>query len=296
MKDELLRALVCDGNVSVLAANTTQLAGEAQRVHGTWPVCTAALGRALTGALLMAHPLKHAQGSVSLVFNGNGPAGNVVVVARPDGETKGYVENPHVDLPLTANGKLDVGGALGREGTLSVVTDTGRGEPYCGKTSLVSGEVAADIASHYLLSQQQPTLAYLGVLVDVDMRVLRSGGVFVQPLPGCPDEVVEYLESLSVFLPSFGDALLEGSTVREALGRIFADTGIQVLEQTEPRWKCDCSRSRMEKALIAIGPDALRELMADGGAELHCHFCNQSYWFDEPALRGLAGGCPDITP
>jgi len=289
MKDEMLRALICNGTVSVLAANTTHMAAEAQRIHGTWPVCSAALGRALTGALLMAWPVKHAQGSVSLIFSGNGPAGNVVVVARPNGEAKGYVENPHVDLPLNEKGKLDVGGALGREGTLSVVTDMGRGEPYCGKTALVSGEVAGDIASYYLLSQQQPTLAYLGVLVDVDMRVLRAGGVLVQPLPGCPGEVIDYLESLSDTLSSFGNALLSGSTVEEALKRIFTDTGIRVLEQTEPRWKCDCSQTRMEKALIAIGPDALHELTAeDGGAELHCHFCNQSYLFDELALRGLA--------
>ncbi|MFZ5974321.1 MAG: Hsp33 family molecular chaperone HslO [Bacillota bacterium] len=288
MKDELLRALICGGNVSILAANTTRLTAEAQRIHDTWPVCSAALGRAMTGALLMALPVKHAQGSVSLVFSGNGPAGNVVVVARPNGEVKGYVENPHVDLPLNAKGKLDVGGAVGKEGTLSVVTDTGKGEPYCGKTALVSGEVAEDIASHFLLSQQQPTLAYLGVLVDVDMRVLRSGGVLVQPLPGCPDEVIGYLESRSDTLGSFGDALLSGSSVEEALKHVFSDTDVEVLERTEPFWKCGCSQARMEKALIAVGADALQELIAaDRGAELHCHFCNQSYRFGENALREL---------
>lgn len=248
MKDELVRALAFDGHVSVLAANTTHLAGEAQKVHDTWPVCTAALGRALTGALLMATSIKHPRGSVSLVFGGDGPAGNLVAVARAGAEAKGYIENPHVDLPLSDKGKLDVGGALGREGTLTVVMDTGKGEPYCGKTAFVSGEVAEDIASHFLLSQQKPTLAYLGVLVAPDMGVLRSGGVFVQPLPGCPDTVVDRLESAADTLASFGDALLGGAPVEEALGELIEE---------------------------------------DRGAELNCRFCNRSYRFDEPALRGL---------
>lgn len=288
MIDELVRALAFDGNVAVLAANTTQLADEAQRVHDTWPACTAALGRALTGALLMASSIKHPQGSVSLVFSGNGPAGNVVAVARPGAEAKGYVENPHVDLPLNSKGKLDVGGALGKEGTLTVVADTGRGEPYCGRTALASGEVAEDIASHFLLSQQQPTLAYLGVLVAPDMRVLRSGGVFVQPLPGCPDGIVGRLETMADALASFGDVLLGGAPVEEALGRILEGDSLEVLERTEPRWNCGCSPERMERALIAIGPEALGEMIEeDGGAELHCRFCSRSYRFDEPALKGI---------
>ena len=289
MKDELIRALICDGNVSVTAANTTQLAAEAQRVHDTWPVCSAALGRVLTGALLMARPIKHENGSVSVVFSGNGLAGNAVAVARPDGAVKGYIENPHVDLPLNAKGKLDVGGALGSEGTLTVVRDMGSGEPYCGKTALVSGEVAEDFASYFLLSQQQPTLAYLGVLVDTDMRVLRAGGAFIQPLPGCPEATIDYLESRADALASFGDALREGCTVEETLQSIFPDTGLQVLDRIEPQWKCDCSRIRMEKALIAIGSDTLQELiLEDGKAELSCHFCNRRYNFDEPSLRELA--------
>ena len=295
MKDELVRALAFDVNVAVLAASTTQLAGEAQRIHGTWPVCTAALGRVLTGALLMAASIKDPQGSVSLVFSGNGPAGNVVAVARPDGEAKGYVENPHTDLPANSLGKLDVGGALGKEGTLTVVTDTGRGEPYCGRTALVSGEVAEDIASYFLLSQQQPTMAYLGVLVAPDMRVLRSGGVFVQPLPGCPAGIVDRLETMPDALASFGDVLLGGASVEEALGRVLAGDSLEVLERTEPRLNCDCSIERMERALIATGREALREMIEeDGGAELNCRFCNRSYSFDEPDLRGLLDAAAQV--
>ncbi|NLT16272.1 MAG: Hsp33 family molecular chaperone HslO [Clostridiales bacterium] len=288
MKDELVRALAYGGNVAVLAANTTRLAGEAQRVHGTWPVCTAALGRALTGAILMASSIKHPEGSVSLVFSGNGPAGNVVAVARPGAEAKGYVENPRVDLPLNDRGKLDVGGAVGREGTLTVVMDTGRGEPYCGKTALVSGEVAEDIAAHFLFSQQQPTLSYLGVLVAPDMRVLRSGGVLMQPLPGCPGEIVGRLEAQAEALTSFGDAIFGGAGAEEALGSILPDAGLRVLERTEPRWRCGCSPERMEGALVALGPRALEEIIEeDGGAELNCRFCNRSHRFDGPALKGF---------
>lgn len=289
MKDELLRALICGGRVSVLAANTTRLAAEAQKIHCAWPVCSAALGRVLTGALLMAQSLKHEKGSVTVVFSGNGPAGNAVAVARPRGEVKGYIENPNVDLPLNEKGKLDVGGALGSEGTLTVVRDMGSGEPYCGKTALVSGEVAEDFASYFLLSQQQPTLAYLGVLVDTDNQVLRAGGAFVQPLPGCTEATIGYLESRAEALASFGDALQQGRSVEETLNRIFPDTGVRVLDRTEPQWKCGCSRTRMEKALIAIGSDTLHELIdEDAGAELSCHFCNRRYNFDETSLRELA--------
>lgn len=294
MEDQLVRALLYDGSVAVLAADTTRLADKAREVHCTWPVCTAALGRAMTGALLMAMPVKHENGSVTLVFSGNGPAGTMVVVAKPNGDVKGYVENPNVDLPLNALNKLDVGGAIGKEGTLSVVTDTGRGDPYSGKTALVSGEIAEDIAAYFALSQQQPTLAYLGVLVDVDMRVLRSGGVFVQPLPGCPEAVTDALEAKAPALTGFGNALQAGCTVEAALERIFDDTDIRVLESIRPQWRCDCSPERMERALAAVGDKALAELLnEDGGAELHCNFCDRRYWFDETALKGLMDAARD---
>lgn len=288
MKDKLIRALMCEGNVWVMAASTQELVNQAQKIHNTYPVCSAALGRALTGALLTAMPVKNDNATVTMVFSGDGPAGNVVTVAKANGEVKGYIENPFVDLPLNQYGKLDVGGAVGENGTLSVVMDSGEGEPYCGKTELVSGEIAEDIASYYLLSQQQPTLAYLGVLVDTDLSILRSGGVFIQPLPGCSEEIIDYLESKASELVDFGEYLTQGISVEDALAKIFEETDINILESIVPKWKCDCSRERMEKALIAIGKKSLNEIIEeDEKAELQCHFCDNKYQFNKEQLEDI---------
>ncbi len=288
MKDKLIRALMCEGNVWVVAASTQELVNQVQKIHNTYPVCSAALGRALTGALLMAIPVKNDNATVTMVFSADGPAGNVVTVAKANGEVKGYIENPFVDLPLNQYGKLDVGGAVGEDGTLSVVIDSGEGEPYCGKTELASGEIAEDIASYYLLSQQQPTLAYLGVLVDTDLSILRSGGVFIQPLPGCSEEIIDYLESKASELANFGEYLTQGISVEDALAKIFLETDINILESMVPKWKCDCSRERMEKALIAIGKRSLIEIIEeDEKAELQCHFCDNKYQFNKEQLEDI---------
>jgi molecular chaperone Hsp33 len=217
----------------------------------------------------------------------------VVVAAKPDGTVKGYVDNPHTDLPLKANGKLDVGGAIGSEGRVTVIRSQGSGEPYVGQCPLQNGEVAADIAYYYVLSEQQPTLLALGVRLAPDGHVLAAGGVMIQPLPGCDDALISELEDAASFMDSIAALIEQMGDAQAAFEFLFSRWDGRVLETFEPRFYCDCSRERMEEALISLGEAELRSLAEEGKAELVCHFCNVAYQFDGQQLWALyrsAGG------
>lgn len=289
MKDWLTRGLLFDGQVAVVAASTAGVVETARTTHDTWPVCTAALGRVLTAALMMGvSSLKEEDASLSLVFRGDGLAGNVVAVAQWDGKVRGYMDNPHVDLPATPGGKLDVAGAIGKAGTLDVLRQEGNMPPYCGQVALESGEVGEDVATYYLQSQQQPSAVYVGVKLNRDCTVARAGGLLLTPLPDAEEWVVPALEAYLDNIDAFAAALERGEGPEQALCTLFGEKDFQLLQTIPPAFACNCSAQRMQGALVATGLKNLQELAQDEkGVELRCHFCNTLYNFSQAEMSTL---------
>ncbi len=286
-QDILLRGTLGGGQARAFVISSRNMVEEARRVHDTSPVCTAVLGRVISAAAIMGCQLKNDEDRLTLILDGKGPAGRVVATAARDATVKAMLENPQVALPVRADGKLDVGGAVGRDGMLTVVWDQGLKTPYTGKTPLVSGEVAEDLAMYYTTSEQTPSMVSLGVQVDPDGSVLSAGGVLVQVMPGCSESMIADLEMRAPVLADISRLMGEygGEGLAEAL---FGELEWEILERMEPRWKCDCSRERIERALISLGAQELRTMIQeDHGAELTCHFCHASYRFDEKELRAL---------
>ena len=271
----------------VLAADTTALVAYAKELHQTYPVATAALGRVLTATVMMGSQLKEVDQQLTLTWNGGGPAGTVMATANGACQVKGYIANPQVDLPPREDGKLDVGGAVGCDGTLTVVKDLGMREPYIGKTQLQSGEIAEDLAYYYLQSEQQPSIVYLSVWVDVDTSVLRAGGLIISPMPGTKEETLSAIESRLFEINNYA-LLLLSHTPAEAVKKIFEGLDVKELDTLTPAYVCDCSEERLEQVLISLGREELEKIIEeDGGAELVCRFCNQKYYFDKEHLKRL---------
>jgi molecular chaperone Hsp33 len=297
MADEALRALAADGNVLAMAACTTALCQEAQRRHGAWPTAAAALGRVLTGAALLATPLKEGN-SLTLRVVGDGPIGGLIADARFGGAVRGYARNPAVHLPLRPDGKLDVGAAVGR-GVLHVTRDLGLGRPYTGSYPLVSGEIGDDLTAYLTHSEQVPSLVALGVLVGADGAVRSAGGLILQLLPGAPPDLADRLEAAVRRLGSVSEAVEAGAGADELLAAAVGELAPRVLVRQGLRFQCRCSRERVAAALVTLGPEELAAMVAeDGGAEAVCHFCGERYRFGREELEGLlaaarAGGGAD---
>lgn len=285
--DKIVKALLYNGSVSLTAIDATQLVSEAKAAHGTSAVCTAALGRVLMATAMMGTKLKNETDSVTAIIKGDGPAGNLVCVGYPDGRVKGYVANPHIELEPNAQNKLDVCGALGRSGSLTVIRDLSLKEPYVGQVDLVSGEVGEDFAKYFLVSEQQPSLVYLGVRVHTQtLEVRAAGGAIIQPLPDCEEDIITMLEAKAQDVATLAKRLDDGESLVMALEAIFGH--IDILEENIPRYSCDCTRERVERILISLGEDELRDMIAkENGAELTCQFCNTSYNFDALQLQAL---------
>lgn len=294
MNDYIASAITHDGSIRVISADTTQLVNEAQRLHKMSPVCCAALGRTLTGASIMGRMLKGYDDSVTIQINGGGPIGRIVAVSDGRSNVKGYVDNPAVDLPLRTDGKLDVGGAVGRFGQLSVIKDLNMKEPYVGQCPLVSGEIAEDLTQYFATSEQLPTAVALGVLVDRDYSVKAAGGFVIQLLPGALDEDIDRVEKAIKEIPAVTTMLSNGETPKNIVERLLEGYEIDYFEDMNTKYQCDCGRERMAKALISIGAKDLRSIIEeDGHAELTCHFCNRAYDFNKAELEELlnaAGG------
>jgi len=289
----------------VYLAITTTAVEDARKLHQTTPLATAALGRALTGAGLMGLLLKNDEDRLTVQFKGDGPVSEILVTANGAGRVKGYISNPDVELPLKANGKLDVGGAIGT-GTLTVIKDLGLKEPYVGRIDLVSGEIAEDLTAYYFLSEQQSTSFALGVRIDTDYTTLAAGGMMIQMLPEAKPESVDALEDmLSCMVPistlieevvkkSAGkteEAILD-SLMDEIFGEMPEDFQTDRLEYREIVWNCDCSMERLEKVVVSIGAKDLRQIIEeDGQAELVCQFCEKKYHFDKEHLEKLLKEC-----
>ena len=283
--DEILRGTLMDGQVRIMMCETTQMAQRAADIHHATPVCTAAMGRLMTATSMLGVMMKGDNESVTVNIKGGGPMGTVVAVAN-HGDIKVCADDPQVELPLREDGKLNVGAAIGKDGYMTVIKDLGLREPYIGQIELVSGELGIDFANYYTVSEQQPSLVALGVLVAGD-TVLKAGGLLIQPLPGCPDEVIDQIELRS---PMFSDISREMTFApkEELLEDWFRGMDLQILERAPLRYHCACSRYRMEKALISLGRRELQTIIdEDTGAELGCHFCHSQYAFSTDDLKEL---------
>ena len=289
MADKLVRGNSDDGAIRVFAAITTDLVNEAQRIHKTYPVATAALGRLLTGAAIMgAAALKNDTDSLTLQIKGEGDIKDLVAVTDSQSRVRGYISNPYIDRPLNKEGKLDVGGAVG-QGYLSVIRDLGMREPYIGQIPLVSGEIADDLTYYYAKSEQIPTSVALGVLVDTDGSVLAAGGFMIQLMPEATEEMAEELEKLLKEVPPVTKMIRDGLDAEDILFEITY--GFSMLCENKfivPKYECKCTRERMERALISIGRDELRSLIDEqGSAEMTCRFCDNKYNFTKEELEEL---------
>lgn len=288
MKDYIVRCSTNDGSVRAFCATTKNLVNEAQKMHKLYPVATAALGRLLTAASMMGAMLKSEDDLLTLQITGNGPLGRVLATSDCHSNVKGYVGNPLVDIPKNAQGKLDVGGAIGKDGFLTVIRDFGLKEPYIGKTPLVTGEIGDDLTSYFAVSEQVPSVVGLGVLVDVDLSVKAAGGFIVQVMPDASEEVICKLEENIKNVTSVTKMLDDNMTPEEILKVVLDGIDFTINETLDTKYYCNCSKERVEKVLVSVGEEELMDIIeTDGKAELTCHFCDKVYNFDETELRNL---------
>jgi molecular chaperone Hsp33 len=289
MQDYLIRATAFDGKLRAFAANTTGIVEELRRRHDTTPVATAALGRTATAGVMMGAMLKGEE-RLTIQVKGDGPIGQIVVDADAKGEVRGYVDNPHVDLPLNERGKLDVSGAVG-EGYLHVIKDLGLKEPYRGSIPIVSGELGEDFTYYFAKSEQTPSAVALGVLVATDYSVQVSGGFILQLLPGLEEEEIAAIEQKLAKLPPITTLMAGGEDLEEVLKRMV--DSVTILERTDIRFQCKCSRERVERTLLSLGREEIEQIIReDGKAELVCHFCNEAYAYNGEQLHSLLERLP----
>jgi molecular chaperone Hsp33 len=287
MEDYIIRMSAGNGSVRAFFAYTKNTVGQAQRLHSLSPVATAALGRLLTGAAIMGAMLKNDQDILTITAKGDGPLKGIVVTADNKVNVKGYVYEPIVDLPLKPSGKLDVGGAIG-QGVLTVIKDMGLKEPMSGQVPLVSGEIADDLTYYFAKSEQIPSSIALGVLVDTDYSCKEAGGFIIQLMPDTPEEVISAIEKKLPYLEPVTTLLDKGNSPEDIMKMILGDLDIIFYEKTPVNFKCDCDRTRVEKALISVGKEELKDMLEnDKNANLRCHFCNKEYDFTENDLKEL---------
>lgn len=288
MVDEIVRAITGDGYVKAVAITGRDLVERARNIHTLLPMATAALGRALLGASMMGDMLKEQKGSLTLQIKGGGPLGTVLAVSDYQGNVRGYVQNPHVDLIEKHPGKLDVGAAVGERGTLTVIKDIGLKEPYVGSIGLFSGEIADDLAMYFVESEQIPTACALGVLVGTDQSVTSAGGYLIQLLPGASEEIITKIEE-GVRRVGSVSAALEGGMDGEALLRaVLSGFDLEILERHPVEYRCYCSRERVSRALVSMGREELKSLIEEQGqAELTCQFCDKVYQYSKEELEQL---------
>lgn len=285
---KIVRTISMDASVTATAIDATDIVAEIERIHQPSAVVTAALGRLSIAASLIGIGLKNDTDSVTLRLNGNGPAGALIAVADSRGNVKSYVSNPIVEIPLNSYGKLDVAGAVGKEGTLSVVKDLGLKEPYVGQIPIVSGEIAEDIASYFAMSEQIPTVCGLGVLVNPDLSVKAAGGYLIQLLPFADDACIDILEKNVNSLPSVTQMLTSGVTAEEMAMKVLDGLTPNVLDEFNCAYKCDCSRERVERALVSLGKDELQKMVEEQeNVEVCCHFCDKKYNFTPEEIISL---------
>ena len=284
MQDHLVKA-VADG-VRVYAAVTTNLVNEAIRRHDCYPVAAAALGRTMTGALLLAANLKNEE-ALTVSFSGHGPLGKVTADATPEGYVRGYVDEPHVNLPLNAKGKIDVGGGVGTDGTVTVTRFTGLKNPVTGSTAITNGEIADDLTKYLYVSEQTPSSVGLGVLIDRDFHCIGAGGFIIQPLPEADDAVIGRLEENLSNVTSVSHFVEQGCDARAIIASLLTGFEVDYLTTTDLAFRCPCSKARISEVLLSLGERDLETLARDGHAEVCCHFCGEKHQFSGEELETL---------
>ncbi len=284
---KIIRAVAGDDFIKIAVIEARDIVERARQIHGLSPTASAALGRTLCATSLMGNMMKEDDAAVTVRINGGGPIGSVLAVADCEGNVRGYVAEPGVDLPLRSDGKLDVGGAVGCDGTLTVSKDIGLREPYVGSVNLISGEIAEDFSAYYVESEQIPAACGLGVLVATDCSIRAAGGFIVQLMPGAPDGLIEKLEDNIFFMDQL-TTILDEDGMEEIIAQVLKGLEPRVLEESEVEYRCYCSRERVAEALRSIGSDALSEI-ADGGrdTEVGCQFCDKVYVFTPEDVRSL---------
>ena len=288
MSDYLVKGLAYDGQFRVYAVDATQAVAEAQRRHDTWHTASAALDRAMVGSLLVATTGLKGDQKMTVIINGNGPGGRIIADANGKGDIKAYITNPHVGLPLNRNGKLDVKGVVGTEGTLTVIKDLGLKEPFSGQVPLVSGELGEDFTYYMVNSEQIPSAIGLSVLVDTDDTIKVAGGFMIQVMPDASDAAISQIEKNLSEMPLMSRLMEKGDTPEDVLERIIGKENIHYVEEMPVQFQCDCSHERFKDGLAAIGKDELKDMIAeDHGAEVVCQFCSEKYHFSEEELTEL---------
>ena len=287
MSDYIVRATAADSQIRAFAITSKEMVEEARRAHDTRPVITAALGRLLSGAAMMGTMMKGDNDLLTIQIQCGGPAKGLTVTADSHGHVKGFPMESQVELPLNAQGKLDVGRALGL-GVMSVIKDMGLKEPYVGQIALQTGEIAEDLTYYFATSEQIPSAVGLGVLVDKDLSVRQAGGFIIQLMPFTDEKVIDALEKKLSSVKSVTSMLDAGMTPEDILQELLGEFGVEITEKTETRFACNCSKERMEKALISIGRKDLEEMIKDGEPiEMNCHFCNSHYQFSVEELKKI---------
>ena len=286
--DRIVRAISSDGLVQAAAICSRDLTERARQIHKLLPVGTAALGRTLSAASLMGNALKGAGASLTLQIKGGGPLGTVLAVSDNLGNVRGYVTNPQVDIPLREDGKLDVGGAVGREGTITVIKDLHMKEPYVGTIDLLGGEIAEDVAAYFVESEQIPTACGLGVLVDRDQSVKAAGGYLIQLLPGATEDTIVKVEGGIMAAGNVSAILDKDDDPEHMLRQVMSDFDLKILETCPVEYRCYCSRARVERALISLGKDELQQILDEQGhCSMTCQFCDAVYDFSGDELKAL---------
>jgi molecular chaperone Hsp33 len=284
MKDHLVKA-TAEG-VRIYAAVTTDLVNEAIRRHDCYPVAAAALGRTMTGALLLAANLKNKE-ALTVTFDGHGPLGKVTADATPEGFVRGYVGEPHVNLPLNKLGKIDVGGGVGTNGMVTVTRFTGLKNPITGSVEISDGEIADDLTKYLYVSEQTPSSVGLGVLVNPDFHCIGAGGFILQPLPDVSDEVLARLEKNIQSIHSVSHMVERGLDAKGIIGEVLQGFDVEYLATTDLAFRCQCSKGRISDVLLGLNLTDLKSLVDDGHAEVVCHFCNEKYQFSGEELEAI---------
>ena len=285
--DKIIRATAAEGFVKMAVVDARGAVERARTIHACSPTAAAALGRTLCAASLLGDAMKEEKGSLTSRINGGGPIGSVVAVSDSSGNVRGYVENPQLHLPLRGDGKLDVGGAVGRDGMLTVSRDLGLKEPYIGSTALVSGEIAEDLTAYLTESEQVPSACALGVLVDTDRSVKAAGGFIVQLMPGADEALIAKLED-NIFMMDQLTTILDEDGAEMVFKQVLKGLEYHLVSEKEIEYRCYCSRERVEEAIRSIGPEELESIIAEGkDVSVSCQFCDKVYSFTPDELRAL---------
>ncbi len=285
---ELVRMISADGTLTVIAVDSTDIINRMEQIHQTSAVTSAALGRLLTAASMMGAVLKGKDNSITLRMNGNGPAGSLIAVSDSEGNVRGYVANPVVEIPLNDKGKLDVAGAVGADGTLTVMKDLGLKEPYIGQIPIISGEIAEDITNYFATSEQVPSVCALGVLVNPDLSIKAAGGFIIQLLPTAFEDTIDQVEECIKGIEPVTQMLTNGMSPEDICRHVLKTFELEILDTSSPEYRCNCSRERVIKALLSMGRDDLADMANDPFTEVDCHFCEKKYRFTSAEIKKLA--------